>query len=296
KNVKDINLAVISQTANLVPSDKKLYALRDVTATVDSIPLIASSIMSKKYASGAKALMLDVKTGKGAFMKTRGEAVNLSRAMVNTGNMLGLKTGALITDMNQPLGRTVGNSLEVKEAIMTLKGQGPEDLTELCLTLGSYMLVLGGKTRSPIEGKEKIKEVLYSGMGLEKFKIFIEAQGGNSDIINNFEKLPQASYVERYNSPSEGFIKEIDAFKIGIAAMTLGAGREKKEDSIDLAVGIELKKKVGDWVNKGEPLFIIYSSHPSKTVQAVKILSGSFILDKERPEVRPLIYDIIFPE
>lgn len=296
ENIKANNLAITGQTADLVPADRRLYALRDVTATVDSIPLIASSIMSKKYASGADALMLDVKTGKGAFMKTREEAVNLAQSMVKIGNVLGLKTGALITDMNQPLGKMVGNSLEVKEAVMTLKGQGPDDLTELCLTLGSYMLVLGEKAGSPVEGKKKIKEALFSGTGLEKFKVFIEAQGGSSEIINNFGKLPQAVLIKEFQSPSEGFIREIDAFKIGKAAMVLGAGRGKKEDSIDSAVGIELNKKVGDWVSKGEPLFIIHSNHPSKTVQAAEILSGAFLLGKKSPEGKPLIYDIIFPE
>ncbi len=293
EKVKNINTAVVGQTANLVPADKRLYALRDVTATVDSISLIASSIMSKKIASGAQGLVLDVKMGRGAFMKRKEEAVSLAKRMVETGNRLGLKTRALITSMDQPLGKTVGNALEVKEAIKTLMANGPQDLTELCLTLGSHMLVLGKKANSEDEGRAKLEEILYSRKGLDKFKALIESQGGQSEVIGDMDKLPCAPLIEEYHCPAVGFLKEIDAFKIGMAAMTLGAGREKKDDFIDLSVGIELNKKAGDKVEKGEPLFIIHSNSRERTAKAIEVLKDSFILVKEKPQPPPLIYEKI---
>lgn len=253
-------VAVVGQTGNLTPADKKLYALRDVTGSVESIPLIASSIMSKKIAAGADAIVLDVKTGAGAFMKTEKDAEELAHAMVKIGNNVGRKTMAVISDMSQPLGFAVGNALEVKEAIDTLKGQGPEDLTELVLTLGSQMVMLAKKANTLEEAKEKLVEVIKSGKALEKFKLFLESQGGDSSIVDNPEKLPQSKYKIDVLAKESGFVSNIVADEIGIAAMLLGAGRATKEDTVDLAVGLVLNKKVGDKVQKDEPIVTIYSN------------------------------------
>ncbi|EUJ65326.1 pyrimidine-nucleoside phosphorylase [Listeria fleischmannii FSL S10-1203] len=247
-------VAVIGQSGNLTPADKKLYALRDVTGTVDSIPLIASSIMSKKIAAGADAICLDVKTGAGAFMKTDEEAENLAKAMVRIGHNVGRKTMAVISDMSQPLGYAIGNALEVKEAIDTLKGEGPEDLTELVLVLGSQMVVLANQAENLEEAREKLIAVMKNGQALQKFKQFLENQGGDGSIVDAPEKLPQAKYQIEVPAKDEGFVSEMVADEIGIAAMILGAGRATKEDEIDLAVGLMLRKKVGDAVKIGEPL------------------------------------------
>ncbi|MGX1079008.1 pyrimidine-nucleoside phosphorylase [Bacillus sp. SLBN-57] len=243
-------VAVIGQSGNLTPADKKLYALRDVTGTVNSIPLIASSIMSKKIAAGADAIVLDVKTGAGAFMKTDEDAVNLAKAMVRIGNNVGRQTMAVISDMSQPLGFAIGNALEVKEAIDTLKGEGPEDLTELVLTLGSQMVVLAKKAETLDEAREKLIDVMKNGKALQKFKDFLQNQGGDSSVADNPEKLPQAAYKIDVPAKEAGVVSEIVADQIGVAAMLLGAGRATKEDKIDLAVGIMLRKKVGDAVEK----------------------------------------------
>ena len=291
--VRKNNLCITGQTENLVPADKMLYALRDVTATVDSIPLIASSIMSKKFASGADALVLDVKIGRGAFMKTLPEARVLAESMVKIGTCLGLRTAAFITDMNQPLGRAVGNALEVKESILTLRGEGPEDLTELCLKLGSCMLVLGEKEDSLIQAEERLREILYSGRALEKFITFVKNQGGTAREIEEVELLPQAELVEEYKTEAEGFVQEIDALKVGLAAMVLGAGRERKEDEIDLAAGVELFKKIGDRVKKGDILFKVYSSSRKKIMTALNLLMEAFVISQEKPQVPPLIYEYI---
>ncbi|AKN33430.1 thymidine phosphorylase [Clostridium carboxidivorans P7] len=253
-------VAVIGQTGNLTPADKKLYALRDVTGTVNSIPLIASSIMSKKIAAGADAIVLDVKTGAGAFMKTDKDAENLAHAMVKIGNSVGRNTMAIISDMSQPLGFAIGNALEVKEAIDTLKGEGPEDLTELVLTLGSQMVVLAKKANTLEEARKKLIEVIKNGKALDKFKLFLKNQGGDSSVVDNPEKLPQAKYKIDVPAKESGFVSNIVADEIGIAAMLLGAGRATKEDTIDLAVGLMLHKKVGDKVEKGEALLTIYSN------------------------------------
>ncbi|MEI5991762.1 pyrimidine-nucleoside phosphorylase [Enterococcus termitis] len=253
-------ISVIGQSGNLTPADKKLYALRDVTATVSSIPLIASSIMSKKIAAGADAIVLDVKTGAGAFMKTEEEAVELASAMVRIGNLVGRNTMAIISDMSQPLGNAIGNSLEVQEAIDTLQGNGPEDLTELVLTLGSQMVVLSGKTDSLAKARELLKGVIKDGSALVKFKQFIKNQGGNPDWVDEPKRLPQANFEIEVTSDSDGFVSEIVADNIGVAAMKLGAGRETKEDDIDLAVGLILRKKVGDPVKKGDSLVTIFAN------------------------------------
>ncbi|MDU0155976.1 pyrimidine-nucleoside phosphorylase [Bacillus cabrialesii] len=260
KLVNRDKVAVIGQSGNLTPADKKLYALRDVTGTVNSIPLIASSIMSKKIAAGADAIVLDVKTGAGAFMKTEEDAAELAKAMVRIGNNVGRQTMAVISDMSQPLGFAIGNALEVKEAIDTLKGEGPEDLHELVLTLGSQMVVLAKKAAALDEARAKLEEVMKNGKALEKFKDFLKNQGGDSSIVDDPSKLPQAAYQIDVPAKEAGVVSEIVADEIGVAAMLLGAGRATKEDEIDLAVGIMLRKKVGDKVENGEPLVTLYAN------------------------------------
>lgn len=272
KQVNELKLAVIGQSGNLTPADKKLYALRDVTATVDSIPLIASSIMSKKIAAGANAIVLDVKTGDGAFMKTLEDAEALADSMVSIGEQVGRNTFAVISDMSQPLGYAIGNALEVKEAIDTLKGEGPEDLTELCYVLGSKMIVAGGKAESVEEARHMLERVIQDGSALQLFGQLIEQQGGNSKIIHDTSLLPQADYQIEVPAPRSGIISKMEADEIGVAAMLLGAGRATKEDAIDLAVGIVLKKKIGDTVVEGEPLAIIHSNNEAveKTLTMVQ--------------------------
>ncbi|TDU10584.1 pyrimidine-nucleoside phosphorylase [Bacillus subtilis] len=260
KLVNRDKVAVIGQSGNLTPADKKLYALRDVTGTVNSIPLIASSIMSKKIAAGADAIVLDVKTGAGAFMKTEEDAAELAKAMVRIGNNVGRQTMAVISDMSQPLGFAIGNALEVKEAIDTLKGEGPEDLHELVLTLGSQMVVLAKKADTLDEARAKLEEVMKNGKALDKFKDFLKNQGGDSSIVDDPSKLPQAAYQIDVPAKEAGVVSEIVADEIGVAAMLLGAGRATKEDEIDLAVGIMLRKKVGDKVEKDEPLVTLYAN------------------------------------
>jgi pyrimidine-nucleoside phosphorylase len=254
-------IAVIGQSGNLTPADKSLYALRDVTATVNSIPLIASSIMSKKIAAGADAIVLDVKTGAGAFMKDLKESKELAKAMVDIGNLVGRRTMAVISDMSQPLGFAIGNALEVKEAIDTLSGKGPKDLEELCLTLGSYMVLLAGKAESLEDARTMLVEVMNNGKALQTLKIFLEAQGGDGSVVDQPETLPQAKYVIELEAQEDGYISEIIADAVGTAAMLLGAGRATKESQIDLAVGLVLNKKIGDSVKKGESLVTIHSNY-----------------------------------
>ncbi|MGX7149533.1 pyrimidine-nucleoside phosphorylase [Enterococcus ureasiticus] len=253
-------IAVIGQSGNLTPADKKIYALRDVTGTVSSIPLIAGSIMSKKIAAGADAIVLDVKTGAGAFMKTEEDAEKLAEAMVRIGNLVGRKTMAIISDMSQPLGAAIGNSLEIKEAIDTLKGNGPEDLTELVLTLGSQMVVLAEKTDSLDEARKMLLGVIEDGSALDKFAVFVKNQGGNPEWVKNPDLLPQAEYTFEVTADKEGVVSEIVADAIGVAAMKLGAGRATKEDEIDLAVGLVLNKKIGDNVKVGDSLVTIHAN------------------------------------
>ncbi|MFD2640291.1 pyrimidine-nucleoside phosphorylase [Piscibacillus salipiscarius] len=253
-------LAVIGQTGNLTPADKKLYGLRDVTATVNSIPLIASSIMSKKIASGADAIVLDVKTGAGAFMKSKEEAEELAKAMVSIGNNVGRQTMAVISDMSQPLGRAIGNALEVREAIDTLNGRGPEDLTELTLTLGSQMVVLGGKAETLDEARNMLEENIQNGNAIKKLKEFLSAQGGDASVVDQPDALPQAAHKFELEAKESGYVENMVADEIGHAAMMLGAGRQTKESEIDLAVGIVLNKKVGDYVEKGESILTIHAN------------------------------------
>lgn len=292
KLVNENKIAVIGQSGNLTPADKKLYALRDVTGTVNSIPLIASSIMSKKIAAGADAIVLDVKTGAGAFMKELGDSKELAKAMVEIGNAVGRHTMAVISDMSQPLGRAIGNALEVQEAIDTLSGKGPEDLHDLCLTLGSYMVYLAKKADSLEEARTKLEESIRSGKALEVLKTFIAAQGGDASVVDDPSKLPQASHTFELEAKEDGYVSEIVADAVGTAAMWLGAGRATKESQIDLAVGLMLNKKIGDEVKKGESLVTIYSNQ--EDVEEVKQkLYENFTISKEKVEKPTLIYDTI---
>lgn len=272
-------VAVIGQSGNLTPADKKLYALRDVTGTVNSIPLIASSIMSKKIAAGANAIVLDVKTGDGAFMKTQEDAEELAHAMVRIGNHVGRKTIAIISDMSQPLGFAIGNALEVKEAIETLQGKGPKDLTELVLTLGSQMVILAGKAKTSEEAKEMLLDAIHSGKALAKFKEFLANQGGDASIVDDLTKLPQAKYKIELPAKQSGYISRMVADEIGVASMILGAGRATKEDVIDLAVGLVLHKKVGDKVEEGESILTIYSNRENVEDVKQKLYDNIFIAD-----------------
>lgn len=285
-------LAVIGQSGNLTPADKKLYALRDVTATVDSIPLIASSIMSKKIAAGADCIVLDVKTGAGAFMKTLEDSRNLAKAMVSIGNNVGRKTMAIISDMSQPLGFAIGNALEVKEAIDTLKGRGPEDLTELCLTLGSNMVYLAEKAASLEEARKLLEEAIRDGSALEAMKLFLTSQGGDGSVVEDPTKLPQATYTYELPAKEDGFVAEIVADAVGLAAMLLGAGRATKESKIDLAVGLVLRKKIGDKVKKGESLVTIHSNS-ANVDECVEMLYENIKLSAVEVRAPKLIYEQI---
>ncbi len=289
--VNEDHVAVIGQTGNLTPADKKIYALRDVTGTVNSIPLIASSIMSKKIAAGADAIVLDVKTGNGAFMKTVEDAEALAHAMVKIGNQVGRQTMAIISDMSQPLGFAIGNALELKEAIDTLKGEGSEDLTELVLTLGSQMVVLAQKANNLEEAREMLKEVIENGKALEKFKTFLSNQGGDASIVDDPSQLPTAQYQFELPAKQAGVVAEMIANEIGIASMMLGAGRQTKEDEIDLAVGLVLNKKIGDYVEEGESLLTIHAN--TQDVEAVKEKLYDNITILEQASQPKLIHTII---
>jgi pyrimidine-nucleoside phosphorylase len=285
-------LAVIGQSGNLTPADKKLYSLRDVTATVQSIPLIASSIMSKKIAAGADAIVLDVKTGDGAFMKEMSDTRELASAMVDIGSRVGRKTIAVISDMSQPLGYAIGNSLEVKEAIDTLRGEGPADLYELSLTLGGHMVVLAGKAKTVAEAIALLKESVASGRALETFKTFLSAQGGDASVVDQPELLPAAPFTIEVPAMEDGYIAALAAERIGTAAMMLGAGRATKDSVIDLAVGIVLRKKVGDYANKGESLAIIHSNRENVD-DVLESLYASITLSSQPVNAPPLIYGVI---
>ncbi|ALN77019.1 pyrimidine-nucleoside phosphorylase [Staphylococcus agnetis] len=291
KLVNEAKIAVIGQTGNLTPADKKIYALRDVTGTVNSIPLIASSIMSKKIAAGADAIVLDVKTGNGAFMQTVEDAEALAHAMVKIGNQVGRQTMAIISDMNQPLGLGIGNALELKEAIDTLKGEGPEDLTELVLTLGAQMVVLAKKAETLEEARVKLQEVIDNGAAIEKFKTFLSNQGGDASVVDDPSKLPTAQYTFELPAKTSGVVSEMVANEIGIASMMLGAGRQTKEDDIDLAVGLVLHKKIGDKVEEGESLLTIHANQ--EDVEAVKQKLYDNITISDSAETPKLIYKVI---
>lgn len=295
EQVRRIGVSVIGQSGNMTPADKKLYGLRDVTATVESIPLIASSIMSKKIASGADAIVLDVKTGSGAFMKSLDESIQLARAMVEIGEQVGRETVAVITNMDEPLGLAIGNALEVREAIETLKGQGPDDLLELCLTLGSHMIRLGGKAQTYEEARGLAERLLKEGHGTEKLKQLITAQGGNESMVDQPELLPTASYQVPVAAPEDGIVSHIDAESLGLTAMMLGAGRATKEDRIDLAVGIVLKKKVGDRVQAGEALAEMHMNRnePMFTEEMTQRVRDAFTFSSSEVPKAKLVYAVI---
>jgi len=286
--------AMIGQTPEIAPADRKLYALRDVTGTVESPYLICASIMSKKLAEGIDGLVLDVKTGSGAFMKNEKDAVFLADLMVETGERMGKQVVALITGMDQPLGRMIGNALEVVEAVEVLRGEGPEDLRQLCLELAGWMLRLGGAAPTVAAGKRQSEKLIASGDALEKFRQMVELQGGDPRSIDDFKRLPQARHSMTLRSPQSGRIVSLQCEQVGIACVVLGGGRERKEDSVDPAVGIVLHKKVGDAVSAGEPLATIHYNAEAPAARARQLLESSFqIADSPAPEKRPLIHRVI---
>jgi pyrimidine-nucleoside phosphorylase len=286
--------AMAGQTAQIAPADKKLYALRDVTGTVESPDLICASIMSKKLAEGIDALVLDVKTGDGAFMKREEEAIHLAKLMVETGKRMGKRTVALITDMDQPLGRAVGNAIEVAECIDVLRGAGPEDLRQLCIELSGWMLYLGQRTANVDEGRQLAEQIIAGGRGLEKFREMIRLQGGDPGVIDDYRRLPQALHTADLKSPNAGRVVEIACEKVGIAGVVLGGGREKKEDSVDPAVGILLHKKVGEIVAAGEPMCTVYYNSEARLAQARALLEAAFRVEPGgKPVSKPLVRKVI---
>lgn len=291
--VNESKVAVIGQSGNLAPADKKLYALRDVTATVDSIPLIASSIMSKKIAAGADAIVLDVTTGDGAFMKNLEDAKRLASTMVQIGKLANRQTMAVISDMSQPLGEAIGNSLEVVEAIETLQGKGPKDLEEMCYVLGSQMVVLAKKADTLEQAREMLEEALHSGKAFAKFKEMVANQGGDVSVIDHPEKLLTAKYEIELPAKQSGVITKLVANELGIVAMMLGAGRKTKEDTIDFAVGLKLRKKVGEAIQEGESVLTIYANQPAEEIQDVVALLYQNIEIGPSGQEPPLIHGII---
>ena len=292
-SVNEHKIAVCGQTASIAVADKKMYALRDVTATVDNISLIAASIMCKKLASGANAILLDVKTGDGAFMKTLDDSFELAKAMVDIGCGMNRETIGMITDMDEPLGFAVGNSLEVIEAIETLKGNGPKDFVLLCETLGSYMLVLAKVAKNFDEGLKMIREAITSGKAIEKLRVFIENQGGDKNVVDDYTLLPQASKIIPIKANKSGYISQIEAEEVGISAMILGAGRETKDDILDLSAGIVLEKKVGDYVNEGDILAYMHLNKEEKFEQAKERFINAYSIAEEKIEPKKLIYGVV---
>lgn len=292
-NVNRIGIAIAGQTGNLAPADKKLYALRDVTATVESIPLIASSIMSKKIAAGADVIVLDVKVGSGAFMKDEESAVKLADTMVRIGDNVGKKTMAVVSDMDEPLGYAVGNALEVKEAIDTLAGNGPQDLYELCLELGSHMVAGAGKAQNCAEAKEMLAGTIKDGSALRKLAELVEAQGGNPEAVYDTELLPKASIEYEYRADTEGYVSRIVCDIVGTSAMVLGGGRENKDSVIDLSVGIVLEAKKGAYVHKGDVLARFYANDENKLSDAVKRFEDAYVIEDTKPAGSRLIKKVI---
>ena len=291
--VRDIGLCIVAQSGNLVPADKKLYALRDVTATVESVPLIASSIMSKKLAAGADCILLDVKTGSGAFMKTLEESRVLAKAMVEIASHAGRRAAALITEMDRPLGCAVGNALEVMEACETLQGRGPDDLTELCLELAAGILVMAGKAENLEQAGRLAHGQIANGQAFEKFRQMVQAQGGDVSALTDYDALlaPVVRYEVR--ARQEGFLQSLNTEQCGIASVALGAGREKKEDAIDYSAGILLKKKPGDFVHAGDVLAEFHAASEKLCHDAEEIFQNALQYGKEAPHLRPLILDRI---
>lgn len=296
QNVNDVKMAIVGQTANLAPADKKIYALRDVTATVDNISLIASSIMSKKIASGSDVIVLDVKTGSGAFMKNYDDSLALAKEMVQIGTRAGRKTYAIITDMNQPLGNTVGNNLEVIEAIKTLNGEGPKDLLEISLTLASYMVLGAGKANTVEEARELLNQTIRDKSALHKLAEFIKAQGGNHDAVYNTELFQKASLTEPVLAPREGYVNYIYTDEVGMTSLLLGGGRETKDSQIDLSVGLIIHKKLGDFVHQGEPLATLYANDSTKLIEAKERLLSAYVIGSEKPMVYPYVYATVTKE
>ncbi|WJH34259.1 pyrimidine-nucleoside phosphorylase [Paenibacillus sp. CC-CFT747] len=296
--VTRVGAAVIGQSGNITPADKKLYGLRDVTATVNSIPLIASSVMSKKIAAGADAIVLDVKTGKGAFMKTLEESIQLAQAMVGIGTEVGRETVAVITSMNEPLGMSIGNALEVKEAIEVLGGRGHASLKEVSLVLGSYMLVLGGKASGLEEARESLNARIEDGSALRKFKEMIEAQGGDSSVVDDPSRMPGAAETVEVKAETDGYVSSVEAEELGLAAMLLGAGRATKESVIDLGVGLVLHKRIGDPVKAGETLVTLYAN-PGDGIElsaAEQKIRRAYTVSEAPVEKPPLVYAVITKE
>jgi len=285
--------SMIAQTAEIAPADKKFYALRDVTGTVESPALICASIMSKKLAEGIDGLVLDVKTGSGAFMKTEEATANLAELMVETGVRMGKKVIALITDMNQPLGRKVGNTLEVEESVEVLRGEGPDDLRTLCAELAAWMFQLGGRTRTMAEARKLYEELIRSGAALAKFRQMVEMQGGDPATIDDPKRLPQAKHSAEIASPKSGYVSAMQCEAVGTACVLLGGGREKKEDSVDPSVGVVLQKKVGDAVNAGEPLCTIFYNEESRAARAKKLLLESYQIGDVKPAANKLVRRLI---
>ena len=293
-NVNNIGFAITGQTGNLAPADKKLYALRDVTATVDNISLIASSIMSKKLAAGAELIVLDVKSGSGAFMKNEKDALLLAEEMVKIGNGAGRNTIAVVSDMNQPLGHAVGNAIEVKEAIMTLKGEGPDDLYNLCICLGVNILMAAKRAATAEEAQNMLEDTVKSGAALKKFAEFVEAQGSKQKYVYDYENsLPKCSEEVEVKSSEQGFVSLIKSDEIGKASMILGGGRQTKDDKIDLSVGLEVYKKIGDYVNKGDVIAKIFSNNPKKTQEAERIITAAYEFSENKVLPQKLIKRVI---
>lgn len=291
KQVAEEKLAIVGATRDVAPADKKIYALRDVTDTVDSIPLIASSIMSKKLASGTDALVIDVKTGAGAFMKTEDSAVKLAKALVAIGKQAGLKCEAVISDMNQPLGSKIGNTLEIEETLDLLKGKGPKDLLELVLELGSRMVVMGQQAASLAEARAKLEQTIADGSALARFKAMIKAQHGDPNVVDDYSLMPHAKYQIEYPAQKDGVIAKLTADEIGMASMLMGGGRQKADDQLDYAVGIELHKKIGDSVQKGESIMTIWSN--CEDIDDVKELLDQAVAIKESAQQPTLIHETI---
>ena len=287
--LRAVGCAMIGQTAQIAPADKKLYALRDVTATVESIPLISASIMSKKIAEGIDALVLDVKTGSGAFMKTEADSRRLAESLVSIGNASGVRTEAIITAMEQPLGRAVGNALEVIECLDVLKGRGPRDLIDVSIDLTARMLVVGGVARDPADAERKARDTIASGAGLDRFRRIIEHQGGDPRVVDDYRRLPAAPSRHVLTAPRNGYVTTLDAELIGRASVSLGAGRDRVEDAVDPAVGVMLTAKVGDEVRQGDPILELHYRDQTKLDQAIGRATAAIAIGDAPPSLGPLI-------
>ncbi len=291
--LKEENMAMMGQTANIVPADKRLYALRDVTGTVESLPLIVGSILSKKLAEGANGIVFDVKTGSGAFMPKKSDAIQLAQALVKMAKKFKRNAVALVTDMDQPLGNAIGNALEIQESIDLLKGRGPQDLEEITVELGAYMLVLGKNVTSLKEGRKKIKKFIDDDTGLQWFRNMVKLQGGDLSIVDNPKRLPQAKFQTKIKSPATGYIHHLDALTLGQASVLMGAGREKIDSQIDYSVGIMLSKKVGDKVTKGESVAVVHHNNPPNLKEVIERIRSAYVIKPTKSKPHPLILKVI---